>query len=89
MECRRADSLLRSVSGSIVAPIHGSLALGLASTRTYELTLARAYLDKAREEASEAHYGSAIELARASQRASQRARAPAGASHYDGTKGQD
>jgi hypothetical protein len=74
MECRRAEQLLQSVSTS-----------AFASSRTYELTLARAYLGKAREEASEAHYGSAIELAGASQRASQRARAP----QYDGTKGRD
>ena len=31
----------------------------------YQLTLARAYLEKAREEASEAHYGSAVRLAQA------------------------
>jgi hypothetical protein len=80
MECRRAERLLRSASTSAAAPL---------PARSYELTLARAYLDKAREEASEAHYGSATELARASQRASQRARVPGGALRYDGTKGQD
>lgn len=60
--CRRADRALQDVSVSV------------AAVQVYELTLARAYLDKAREEASEAHYGAAIELADASQRASQRAR---------------
>jgi hypothetical protein len=73
MECRRAERLLRSASSS-----------SAASAQTYELTLARAYLEKAREEASEAHYGPAIELANASQRASQRARAPFSAPVPDG-----
>ena len=59
--CRRADRALQDASPSA------------AAAHVYELTLARAYLDKAREEASEAHYGAAIELADASQRASQRA----------------
>jgi hypothetical protein len=85
MECRRAEQLLQSVSSSAFAASYGLRGPGPAATRTYELTLARAYLDKAREEASEAHYGSAIELAGASQRASQRVRAP----HYDATKGRD
>jgi hypothetical protein len=66
MACRRADRALQDASVSV------------AAAQVYELTLARAYLDKAREEASEAHYGVAIELADASQRASQRA----GGSNY-------
>jgi hypothetical protein len=40
----------------------------------YQLTLARAYLEKAREEAAEAHYGSAVSLAHAAQLATERAR---------------
>jgi hypothetical protein len=86
MECRRAERLLQSVSSSAFATSYGLRGPGPAAARTYELTLARAYLDKAREEASEAHYGSAIELAGASQSASQRARAP---QQYDATKGRD
>lgn len=48
---------------------------GLRSTpaATYALTMSRAYLEKAREEASEAQYGAAIAYAKASQRAAQEA----------------
>jgi hypothetical protein len=65
LQCRRAEASLKSAASSVAV-----------AARVYELTLARAYLDKAREETSEANYGVAIELAGASQRASTRARAP-------------
>jgi hypothetical protein len=42
----------------------------------YQMTLARAYLDKAREQASEAHYGSASNLAEAAKLAVLRATSP-------------
>ena len=66
VQCRRAERLLADVSAPSAAR--------RAPAQLYELTLARAYLDKAREEASEAHYGVALELAAASQRASERVR---------------
>ena len=49
--------------------------MGLRSTpaATYALTMSRAYLEKAREEASEAQYGAAIMYAKAAQRAAQEA----------------
>lgn len=53
------------------SPAHGSARFDPIAS--YELTLARSYLDKAREEASEAHYGLSIQLAKSSQQASKRA----------------
>jgi hypothetical protein len=61
MACREAG---RSVAGGVATTPRG----------IYELTLARAYLEKAREEASEAHYGSASALAQAATLATQRAK---------------
>ena len=53
------------------------VARGVAPTPrgVYQLTLARAYLEKAREEASEAHYGRASRLAHAAKLATERASA--------------
>jgi hypothetical protein len=73
IQCRHAEAALQHID-----------ALGAIPERVYELTRARAYLDKAREEASEAHYGDAIRLAKASQDAADRARAP---EEYGGVKG--
>lgn len=69
MACRDAA---RAVEHGVASGSHG----------IYQLTLARAYLEKAREEASEAHYGSAVRLARAAQSATESARdsAPEGRS---------
>ena len=64
MECRAAASAVE----------HG---VASGPRGIYQLTLARAYLEKAREEASEAHYGSAVSLARAAQLATERAGADA------------
>lgn len=44
------------------------------SKAPYELTLARLYLDKAREEASEAHYALALDLATRAEQNANRAR---------------
>jgi hypothetical protein len=48
---------------------------GLRSTpaATYSLTMSRAYLEKAREESAEAHYGRAVAYARAATGAAQEA----------------
>lgn len=62
IECREAERALKH------AP---SLANDPANL--YQLTLARAYLDKAREEAAEAHYGEARLLAQAAKGATRRA----------------
>lgn len=85
LQCRRAEASLKGAASSVAV-----------AARVYELTLARAYLDKAREEASEANYGVAIQLAGASLRASTLgSRAYTGAStrartpEYGVTKGRD
>ena len=57
-ETRRAERALISTQGLRDTP-------GAA----YALTMGRAYLEKAREEASEAHYGNAVAYARAARRA--------------------
>jgi hypothetical protein len=64
VECREAE---RAVTQAVAADPAG----------IYQLTLARAYVEKAREEASEAHYGSATRLAQAAKAASARASASA------------
>ena len=64
VECREAE---RAVAHAVAADPAG----------IYQLTLARAYVEKAREEASEAHYGSATRLAEAAKAASARASASA------------
>ena len=61
LQCRRANAALQRV-GPVTTP-----------AAIYELTRARAYLDKAREEAAEAHYGLSIELAQNAERAAVRA----------------
>jgi hypothetical protein len=63
VECREAE---RAVAHAIAAKPEG----------IYQLTLARAYLEKAREEASEAHYGSAARLAQAAKAKAKAAIAP-------------
>jgi hypothetical protein len=59
-ETHRAERALVSTEGLRPTP-----------AATYAVTLSRAYLDKAREEASEAHYGSAVAFARAATQAAQ------------------
>jgi carbonic anhydrase len=60
LECREAE---RAVAQGVATTPRG----------IYQLTLAHAYLEKAREEASEAHYGSASALAQAATLATHRA----------------
>lgn len=72
IQYRRANAALQRV-GNVQTP-----------AGIYELTRARAYLDKAREEAGEAHYGLAIELAIDAERAAKRALA----SHVQASGGQ-
>jgi hypothetical protein len=59
-ETHRAERTLLSTSGLRSTP-----------ATTYALTLSRAYLEKAREEASEAQYGAAVAYAKAATRAAQ------------------
>lgn len=69
LECRRAErELARTPS------------VASDAANVYQLTLARAYLDKAREEAAEAHYGTARDLARAAKQATESARRSKGRS---------
>ena len=61
-ETRRAERALISTQGLRNTP-------GAA----YSLTMGRAYLEKAREEAAEAHYGNAVAYAQAARRAADEA----------------
>lgn len=60
--CRKAEAVLQRAER--VPPSHAT---------QYELTRARLYLEKAREEASEAHYGTSVELAKSAERSATRA----------------
>jgi hypothetical protein len=57
-ETRRAERALLSTQGLRDTP-----------SARYALTMGRAYLEKAREEAAEAHYGNAVAYARAASEA--------------------
>lgn len=70
LACRQAERAVRQ--GAVATP-DGT------PRGVYQLTLARAYLEKAREEAAEAHYGSASKLAEAARLASARASSQASA----------
>jgi hypothetical protein len=59
-ETHRAERALVSTEGLSPTP-----------AASYAITLSRAYLDKAREEASEAHYGSAVAFAKSATAAAQ------------------
>jgi hypothetical protein len=64
VQCRRAEGALRALEREPAR----------SPAVSYDLTLARVYLDKARELSSQARYGLAIELAKSSQAAAERAR---------------
>lgn len=73
VQCRKAEAKLVALEAAAARiPSAGSSRPSLPEV-SYELTLARAYLDKARQEGSEARYGVSIKLAKSSQQASARA----------------
>ena len=54
--------------------VAAAAAEGAQGSATYELVLARLYLDKAREESAEAHYAWALDLLAKSEQSARRAR---------------
>ena len=75
VQCRKADASLRGLEDlALHVPERGESGVSSLPEVSYELALARAYLEKAREEASEARYGLAAQLAKRSQQASARGR---------------